>query len=513
MMLNYFQKKPRQFLLFLTLPTPNGRLHLGHIGGPFLKLDVIKRFNQQIGNRAFIYGGTDSYDSYVLLKAAQTGRTVNEVCHYFHSAIEQDINKMHIEMDYFFNPLDEIVSKLYFTNVQKINNTLLAKDKISVSTESYPYVESIGFLPPSFILGVCSLCTALVHSLICENCGSALKPEQIVNKSCKITHEKIQEKPNSVMSLSINKDLLLPKLSELNLSDDIMNLINDFLNKSESTRLTIPIGWGIPADNNSVYYTYGNFFTYLYTLSEIFMTNHQLDINPFHENSEIETVASSGFDNIIPFAITILNQATQFGCKGLNHYFPNYFMTLNGEKFSTSRKHAIWVKRIPKHLSIDILRLYLIKENSDKQQNDFNTLEFVKFYNETAAILNKQLFKKEFTEVAFNDASDLQLHFENILFDMHDNLMPENYCGHSVYKNISTWLTIETTNKESHNLWLRGFAVIAYAVMPIIVSLIWKTFEEDDIPKPEHCFVKKTFINNLIPLAPFPEISVNDICH
>ncbi len=203
MELNYFGEKKRKILLFLTLPTPNGRLHLGHIGGPFLKLDIIKRFNNQIGNNAYIYGGTDSYDSYVLLKAHQTNQTPQEVSNYYHKAIEEDINKMSIEMDFFLNPIDGSVNDFYQKTIQKLNNKLLLTNKIHEINEKYPYINEIGFIPPSYITGNCNYCLAIVHSFICENWGLTLEPEKILNKSCKITNNNIQEKKTKVTKLLI----------------------------------------------------------------------------------------------------------------------------------------------------------------------------------------------------------------------------------------------------------------------------------------------------------------------
>ena len=68
---NYINSlKDTEPILFIAMPpTPNGGLHLGHVGGPFLKMDIMTRWKRQIGGKALFYSGVDSFDSYVILES------------------------------------------------------------------------------------------------------------------------------------------------------------------------------------------------------------------------------------------------------------------------------------------------------------------------------------------------------------------------------------------------------------------------------------------------------------
>lgn len=495
---NYFGKDSRNILLFLVFPTPNGRLHLGHIGGPYLKLDVIKRFNKQIGNEAYIYGGTDSYDSYVLLKAIQENKTPDEVCNYYHQAIEDDIRKACIDIDYFFNPVNN--KELYFNTVSAVNAPLLSKNKAELISELYPHSANIGFLPPSFITGSCPYCSETIHSFMCEKCGSYFKPEQVKDITCKATSNEIQLNPIQSLFLPINKNKVLSNFKNSTLPKNVLDVLHAAVEQSDLARLSLPIAWGAKANSSAVFYTYSNFFAYLYTLGEIFKNSERQPCNPFDTNSTVETVGSFGFDNIISFMVNTLNHANTLEYPGLTHYLPNHFFTLNGKKFSTSRNHAIWVSKIKATLSIDIFRLYMLKANADKKENDFNVVEFVDFYNDIAGQLNNRLFR--YFDNKSNHVPDLsymEVKFRDPLNANYEASMPENYCGYTIYTNIKQFLSVEIQDIASYLLWLKGFAILSYSVMPNLAQLIWNAMSINGTPDPEKLLINcENFNHNLI---------------
>ncbi|MCE0446304.1 hypothetical protein LT493_20765 [Streptomyces tricolor] len=49
---------------------PNGRAHLGHIAGPLLKMDVLRRHVLRGGGRATMISVSDAHESHVLVRAA-----------------------------------------------------------------------------------------------------------------------------------------------------------------------------------------------------------------------------------------------------------------------------------------------------------------------------------------------------------------------------------------------------------------------------------------------------------
>src|SRR2546430_14611823 len=103
-----FQKlKPgnRKYLLMPTMPTPNGGLHLGHMSGPYLKMDVLARAQRRNGSEASIIFGSDVYESYTTLKAWQTGWNIEAVWHFYHGKSREALDALKLEYAAYINSL------------------------------------------------------------------------------------------------------------------------------------------------------------------------------------------------------------------------------------------------------------------------------------------------------------------------------------------------------------------------------------------------------------------------
>ena len=103
----------QKYLIIPSVPTPNGRLHLGHIGGPFLTADVLARALKRQGHEVKMCCGTDSYESFVLREAAKKNQSAEEICHHYHGQIAKDLKRMAIDIDTFINPLSDDCHQRY----------------------------------------------------------------------------------------------------------------------------------------------------------------------------------------------------------------------------------------------------------------------------------------------------------------------------------------------------------------------------------------------------------------
>src|SRR5262249_44956060 len=91
-------------------------------------------------------------------------------------------------------------------------------------------------------------------------------------------------------------------------------------------------------------------------------------LNPFHADADVTTVVSFGFDNVVTFLIDGIGcaQACEH-LKSFDHYLTNHFLDLEGEKFSTSRNHVLWVDDVVglAEAGTDSVRAYLLWDNAD----------------------------------------------------------------------------------------------------------------------------------------------------
>jgi methionyl-tRNA synthetase len=51
-------------------PTPNGRMHIGHAAGTYLRADVLGRSLRTAGHQVKVACGTDAYENWILAAAA-----------------------------------------------------------------------------------------------------------------------------------------------------------------------------------------------------------------------------------------------------------------------------------------------------------------------------------------------------------------------------------------------------------------------------------------------------------
>ncbi|WP_116964401.1 class I tRNA ligase family protein [Fastidiosibacter lacustris] len=485
-------------------------LHLGHIGGPFLKLDVIKRSNQQIGNVVFFCSGSDSYESHALLAAHNQKKSIEALCFFYHDQIVNDLKTMLIDMDLFLNPLD-IKYKNHLTEItQQQVKQLVDMGKAVEINEQYPFSNNYGFLPPSFIAGICPECKHATSGFICETCGFTYRPEEMTGVHCRSEFKLTEMKRVSTLFLKMDKPQLQKALVASYVPKNSLELTQSFLAKNDYTRLTLPIKWGISASHERVYYSYGTFFSYYTALRESCVKALNLKTLPFTEDADVNTVVSFGFDNTLTFLVETLNQALSLGHKGFDCYLSNKFLTLNGDKFSTSRNHAIWVHKLPKNISIDLIRLFLLKVNADQDQSDFNLQEFVSFYNWIACIINAKIISKLKVPNFYLPRQEHNKHSSGLLRLWEQKKMdaiPSNYSGNKFYLDIISWLEGDVYESE-YMEWLHGIAILCYPVMPVLSQRVWDFLGGTGVPSLENC---NHFSSEPFSMSEIEQINISEI--
>ncbi len=71
--------------------TANGRAHLGHAGGPFLRMDILARALRRSGHDVWYGLTTDGFENHVVARAAQLGENPATMAARFHVQIGTDL--------------------------------------------------------------------------------------------------------------------------------------------------------------------------------------------------------------------------------------------------------------------------------------------------------------------------------------------------------------------------------------------------------------------------------------
>ncbi|HEY5921516.1 MAG TPA: class I tRNA ligase family protein, partial [Kofleriaceae bacterium] len=113
---------PTPRLVVPSPPTPNGPLHLGHLAGPYLLADVLRRYYRMHGVTATLVCLVDDHQSYVADRALAEGREPAELAAHFRDRIVATLDRFHARPDVVIAPSQDeayrAVVRAYFDQLR-----------------------------------------------------------------------------------------------------------------------------------------------------------------------------------------------------------------------------------------------------------------------------------------------------------------------------------------------------------------------------------------------------------
>lgn len=103
------------------------------------------------------------------------------------------------------------------------------------------------------------------------------------------------------------------------------------------------------------------------------------------DDKKIKVVTAYGIDNLPAYFLGMDVITKKIGYEYIvDVNIINEFLLLNGNKFSTSRNHALWVRKLIEEniINSDILRLALALYCPNGKPQDFNTAEITRNVND-----------------------------------------------------------------------------------------------------------------------------------
>lgn len=485
----------KKYLILPSVPTPNGRLHLGHIGGPFLSADIFARHYQLLGHQTHIIAGTDSYESFVTACALKENKTPDEICNYYHELIHQDLISLNIRISKMINPLNPNWHEKYQYWHNYILETLVQNKATEYILENVLWNQQLQrYTTGCWLNGQCPVCYHNITGYFCENCGMHFKPEDVIAAHDSISNLNINSEKINNLFLHIPNT---PDLNDKGINHFIRSAYNAFLKKQNSLfRLTANSDWGLTLSNqygssSGTLFNYGLMYAYFLLMGDIFAELVGDNKNAFSIDSNVITLCTFGLDNAVPFLASILGittHCTQY--KPFDYYLINYFYHLNGSKFSTSRNHAIWAKDIFEHFNgnSDFIRLFLALINVRDQVGNFETDACIQFYNIQSDWLNNFIINPllSLTRPKNNNIDESILKYlEELFIHQQSHLQPHNYLPHEAAKLVIHWQEFikgYPLNHHSYFWLLKGFTILAYPFMPKLCEQLWQSLGYEGEP-------------------------------
>jgi methionyl-tRNA synthetase len=383
-------------------PYANGPLHLGQIAGAYLPADIFARYHRLKGNDVLMVSGTDQHGTPITIRAEQEGLTPQEVVSKYHAQYLDVWDKLGISFDKYTTTGTENHAKV----VGDLFLSLLEKGLIYPATAEYAYcANDQRFLPDRYVDGTCPHCKfERARGDQCDNCGRTLDPQDLLNWRCHICGNppEMRESEHFFLRLSALQEKLQDWAKAVgegvwraNVYGFTMNWLTEGLRDRAITR---DVEWGVPLpipgyDTKRIYVWFEACTGYLSAALEWAESRGNKDEwLPFWKDTSTKAYYFIGKDNI-PFHTIIWpamlmaysDSGAALGAGGLNlplNVPANEFLSLEGQKFSTSQNWAVWTADYLERYEPDPLRYYLSANMPEFGDSDFSWREFFRRNND-----------------------------------------------------------------------------------------------------------------------------------
>lgn len=478
--------KEKKFFLLPASPTPNGRMHLGHISGPYLKMDLLKRKIQRGGGTAILVSGSDVYESHMESKAEQLGISADEACNKFHKLILKDFEALAIEFDFFINPLDEEYLERFAAREKELLQKLIDSGKVIKKDEVFIYDPiQKKYLAGCWIKGKCPNCNTATSSYLCENCGMHYRPIDIFDKK---DYPESTSYNSSSLYLKLDVEKLLLLIKDVS-KGAFVQLFKQYIEiQGPYIRLTTPqetgVDWSVNSSEKQVIFSYtANLLAYIF-FGDICQQKLKLTENPLAKDSSYTSIVSFGVDTVLPFTAGLMGIGLELSnYKSFDYYISNYLYHLNGEKFSTSRGNVIWGNDIVSISGIqsDAVRYYLTKQNPEEEVKDFVIDDFIDVVKAELCDKHNNAIKKALALAGNQNSLDQELFekLENLIIQQNKSIEPPLFNFSNTLLPIEFWITsylemAKEKRERNSYWWLKGYALLTYPIMPDISKKLWK---------------------------------------
>lgn len=513
------------------MPTPNGRLHLGHMSGPYLRADVMKRHLVSRGGQAYVVSGSDVYESHVELKAEQLGTSIESVCAMFHEGIREELDALAVDCDLYVNPLEPALHSQYLARNERTLRGLVERGAVESVQERVLFSRAKErYAAGCWIGGLCPLCGAKSGAYLCEECGTHYKPQDLREARARWTEPGGGEpalQPLMVESLFLkvrSREALWKHMAKMALPPAYVDIVDRYLQaQGDRVRLTNPGAWGMPYQRpDRLVFTYTALFSFSLYCADLLAAREGWERSPFDPRSDFVTVASFGIDNAVPYLVGVLASAIELGTvKPFDHYLTNYFYQLEGKKFSTSRMHLVCASKLVREAGVDAdaLRYFLARVNPELETRSFSVREFVGVNNDhlcggLGALTGRAAAALDPDRVGDAPAA-LTARLDELLRGQDRDLaLP----GANLARAVSA---VDAFAALGHALpaddpgqaywWLKGLALLAHPFMPGLAGRVWTRLGMAGQPRVDAYAETPAFARAAAPLRAFAPVALEEV--
>jgi methionyl-tRNA synthetase len=348
-------------LIIPSPPTPNGPLHLGHLAGPYLLADVLRRYDRVRGVAAQLVCLTDDHQSYVADRAAFEGSAPVDLAARFGDDIARTLAAFHAEPDIRVSPARD---PEYAAAIRARFARLVATGKLEAREIPTLYcVRCDRSVYDSYVFGRCPHCGASSYGSLCETCNAPSDSAQLVDPCCDRCREPpvVRAERRLVFPIRDYTAALADYHRRLSLGPKLRMLAAHWLERDYAPAASQPGTWGLPIDGFP-----GQIITPWF---EIAIAGAYL--RERHAPGG-EVACCFGYDNAYLYLIQdpAVSLALDAGAALPGQLVANEFLMLDDAKMSTSRARALDAAFVLSRVPADLVRLYLAKIRPEEARSN-----------------------------------------------------------------------------------------------------------------------------------------------
>ena len=395
------------YLAAVAWPYANGPRHIGHVSGFGIPSDVFSRYMRMAGHEVLMISGTDEHGTPILVEAEKEGVTPRELADRYNRVIVEDFHALGLSYDLF----TRTTTRNHYAVAQELFRTVHANGYMIAQTTVGAISPSTGrTLPDRYIEGTCPICGYdSARGDQCDNCGNQLDPVDLINPRSRLNGET----PDFVETEHFFLDLpaLAKALGEWlsTRTDWRPNVLKFSLNLLDDLRpraMTRDIDWGIPVPlpgwednpNKRLYVWFDAVIEYL--SASIEWARRTGDDEAWRQwwaaDADARSYYFMGKDNITfhsqiwPAELLGYNgegekggKPGQYGKLALpTEVVSSEYLTMEGRKFSSSRRVVIYVRDFLSRYDADALRYFIAVAGPESTDTDFTWSEFLRRNND-----------------------------------------------------------------------------------------------------------------------------------
>jgi methionyl-tRNA synthetase len=355
-------------------PTPDGPLHLGHLAGPYLRADVLRRWLVLQRKHASLVCGIDDNQNFVDVQAARAGVDPEEFALDVGNRIAAAFSAVDIPFDCFIRPHS---TPSYATTVAQLFSELARRPFVTDRVVATAYCNRCSrSLYEAFAVGGCPHCGVETTGELCERCGAPNEAKDLVRACCNVcgTAADVREERALLLELDGQRDELLRYYDSARCGPRLRTFVRTLAQSPLAPyRLTRVGTRGIPVPVE------GFDGSVVDPWIELFFGQYASEAAVAHAraagDADAPLIQFFGFDNSYFYGVlypilSVMSGDTAFVAQVM---VTNEFLNLDGAKFSTSRQHAVWVDELVRDVASDAVRLAVLSCPLDISEADFRS--------------------------------------------------------------------------------------------------------------------------------------------